>query len=160
MNLECTGKKILVVGWGEARQTGALTNAVTANADGEVKYLETANSCNTLYGGEKQPTPEYAVYLGPFDSTREPCALRMSIDHPRDVVTNLKNGIKIHVNCLCAVTPRISPTSMSAWSPTPARASTSAPSNGCSSTSVPSTASRSPACTTRGRQRRSRSFRS
>ena len=104
-NLECTGQKILVVGWGSAENTGALTNAVTANVDGDVKYLETASSCNTLYGAERQPTPEYAVYLGPFDSTQEPCALRMSIDHPRDVVTNLKNGIKIHVNCLCAISP-------------------------------------------------------
>jgi hypothetical protein len=103
VNLECTGQHILVVGWGET--SGALVNAVSANLDADVKYLETAKSCNTLYGAEKQPKPKYAVYLGPFDSIFEPCSLRMGIDHNRDVVTNLKNGVKIHVQCLCALRP-------------------------------------------------------
>jgi len=106
-NIDCNGETILVVGWGETR--GVLTNAVQYNRDAGVKYLETANSCNTLYGAEKQDTPAYAVYLGPFDSTSEPCALRMSIDHARDVVTSLKPGVKIHVQCLCAVEPKAMP---------------------------------------------------
>ena len=29
----------------------------------------------------------------------------MSVDHARDVVTTLKPGVKIHVQCLCAVNP-------------------------------------------------------
>jgi len=103
VNLDCTTQKILVVGWGDT--TGPLVNAVESNRDADVKYLEVPESCNTLYGPEKQPPPKYAVYLGPFDSNREPCALRMSIDHARDVVTNLKRGVKIHVQCLCAVDP-------------------------------------------------------
>ena len=102
-NLDCTGDTILVVGWGETR--GVLSNAVSANTDGDVKYLETANSCNTLYGAERQDPPAYAAYLGPFDSLSEPCSLRMSVDHARDVVTTLKPGVKIHVQCLCAVNP-------------------------------------------------------
>ena len=102
-NIDCNGKTILVVGWGETR--GVLTNAVEYNRDADVKYLEVAKSCNTLYGAERQAPPTYAVYLGPFDSTNEPCALRMSIDHARDVVTSLKPGVKIHVQCLCAVNP-------------------------------------------------------
>jgi Putative peptidoglycan binding domain len=106
-NIDCNGKTILVVGWGETR--GALTNAVEYNRDADVRYLEVAKSCNTLYGAERQAPPTYAVYLGPFDSTNEPCALRMSIDHSRDVVTSLKPGVKIHVQCLCSVEPAAMP---------------------------------------------------
>ena len=106
-NIDCNGKTILVVGWGETR--GVLTNAVEYNRDADVKYLEVAKSCNTLYGAERQAPPTYAVYLGPFDSTSEPCALRMSIDHSRDVVTSLKPGVKIHVQCLCSVEPAAMP---------------------------------------------------
>jgi hypothetical protein len=107
-NLDCTGDTILVVGWGETR--GALSNAVSANTDGDVKYLETANSCNTLYGAERQDPPAYAAYLGPFDSLAEPCSLRMSVDHKSDVVTSLKPGVKIHVQCLCVLDPATFPT--------------------------------------------------
>jgi len=53
----------------------------------------------------RNDTPTYAAYLGPFDSLSEPCSLRMSVDHARDVVTTLKPGVKIHVQCLCAVSP-------------------------------------------------------
>src|SRR5262245_28160158 len=74
-NLDCDGKTILVVGVGETR--GALIAAVSANPSGEVHYLETAKSCDTLYGAEKQAqVPTYAAYLGPFDSLTEPCDLR------------------------------------------------------------------------------------
>jgi hypothetical protein len=107
VNLDCTGQKILVVGSGET--TGALTNAVSANPGADVKYLETAKSCNTLYGAEKQDPPAYVVYLGPFDTTSEPCSLRMSIDHKNDVVTNLKPNVKIHVQCLCVLDPATFP---------------------------------------------------
>ncbi len=103
VNLDCTTDNILVVGWGNT--SGALVNAVASNQDAEVKYLEVDESCNTLYGAEKQAPPKYAVYLGPFDTTSEPCALRMSIDHSRDVVTTLKRGVRIHVQCLCSVKP-------------------------------------------------------
>ena len=102
-NLDCIGKKILVVGWGET--SGRLASAVARNPVGEVKYLETAKSCNTLYGPEDQPPPKYVVYLGPFDSSSEPCQLRMSVDHQGDAVTSLKPGQKTHVPCLCVLRP-------------------------------------------------------
>jgi peptidoglycan hydrolase-like protein with peptidoglycan-binding domain len=102
-NLDCTGKKILVVGWGST--SGPLESAVATNADSEAKYLETAQSCNTVYGPEDQPPPKYVVYLGPFDSTSEPCQLRMSVDHKGDAVTSLKPGQKTHVPCLCVLRP-------------------------------------------------------
>ena len=102
-NLDCIGKKILVVGYGET--SGALESAVVTNADGEAKYLETAKSCNTVYGSENEPPPKYVVYLGPFDSTSEPCQLRMSVDHKGDAVTSLKPGQRTHVPCLCVLEP-------------------------------------------------------
>lgn len=107
VNLECTGKKILVVGFGSTH--GALENAVSANPPGEVKYLKTSDSCDTLYGPEGQPAPEYAVYLGPFESTSEPCGLRMSVDHKNDAVTSLKKGQDTHVPCLCVLDPETFP---------------------------------------------------
>jgi hypothetical protein len=99
-NLDCTGEKILVVGSGESH--GTLENAVTANSDSDAKYLETAESCDTLYGPDN---PKYVVYLGPFDSTSEPCGLRMSVDHKGDAVTSLKPGQQTHVPCLCVLRP-------------------------------------------------------
>jgi hypothetical protein len=107
-NLQCDGETILVVGWGDTR--GALSNAVSANADAGVKYLSVADSCTTLYGAEKQEPPTYAAYLGPFDSLTAPCVLRMSVDHKSDVVTSLKPGVKIHVQCLCVLPPTTFPT--------------------------------------------------
>jgi hypothetical protein len=102
-NLDCNNDRILVVGWGET--SGDLYSAVAANKDAGAKYLETAASCNTVYGPEDQPTPKYAVYLGPFDTPAEPCQLRMSVDHKGDAVTSLKPGQKVHVPCLCVLRP-------------------------------------------------------
>ena len=107
VNLDCTGKKILVVGFGS--DAGPLSNAVSANPPSEVKYLKTSESCDTLYGPEGQPPPEYVVYLGPFDSTSEPCGLRMSVDHKNDAVTSLKKGQDTHVPCLCVLDPKTFP---------------------------------------------------
>lgn len=102
-NLDCTTEKILVVGYGET--SGALESAVQTNSDSDAKYLETAESCNTLYGPENEPAPKYVVYIGPFDTTSEPCGLRMSVDHKGDAVTSLKPGQKTHVPCLCVLRP-------------------------------------------------------
>lgn len=103
-NLPCTGQTILVIGWGDRDERGALTNAVSSTS-GDARYLETRRSCDTLYAATRRPTPDYAAYLGPFDSIAEPCSLRMSIDHARDEVTTLKAGVRIHVQCLCVLRP-------------------------------------------------------
>ena len=71
MNIDCTGETILVVGWGETR--GALSNAVQHNSDAGVKYLETAKSCNTLYGAEKQAAADVRRLPRPL---RQPRASR------------------------------------------------------------------------------------
>ena len=102
-NLGCGPDMILVVGYGET--SGALVSAVETNADSEAKYLETAESCNTVYGPENEPAPKYVVYLGPFDSSSEPCSLRMSVDHKGDSVISLKPGQRTHVPCLCVLRP-------------------------------------------------------
>ena len=51
-NLDCTGETILVVGL--RRDERRPQQRGPANTDADVKYLETAESCNTLYGAEKQ----------------------------------------------------------------------------------------------------------
>ena len=95
--------------FGSGASHGALANAVSANPKGEVKYLKTSESCDTLYGPEGEPPPEYVVYLGPFNSTSEPCGLRMSVDHKNDAVTSLKKGQDTHVPCLCVLSPKTFP---------------------------------------------------
>jgi hypothetical protein len=103
VNLDChPDKYILVLGYGETR--GFLDNAVSANSDADVKYLETARSCNTLYGAQGRFPPTYVAYLGPFDSPDEPCTLRMNVDHADEEVTSLQPGTKRHVECLCILT--------------------------------------------------------
>jgi peptidoglycan hydrolase-like protein with peptidoglycan-binding domain len=102
VNLDCNANKtILVVGFGETR--GFLDNAKSANPDGGVKYLETANSCDTVYGAEYKFPPTYVAYLCPFDDPSEPCALRMSVDHPTAAVSTLRPGARNHVECLCVL---------------------------------------------------------
>jgi hypothetical protein len=108
VNQDCTTKKILVVGSGSG--SGELSNAVSANPPGEVKYLKTSDSCDTFYGPDGATTPpEYVVYLGPFDSNAEPCGLRMSVDHKDDAVTSLKKGQDTFVPCLCVLRPKTFP---------------------------------------------------
>ncbi|MEO6512106.1 MAG: hypothetical protein ABIO16_14005, partial [Nocardioides sp.] len=109
VNIPCSGGKILVVGVGDQADTGELNNAVSANKNDGVKYLETASSCNTLYGDASQIPPTYAVYLGPYDSTSQPCSMQMTPTHSSDAVTNLKPGIKVHVPCLCVLEPATFP---------------------------------------------------
>ncbi len=102
VNLSCNTKQtILVVGYGETR--GFLDNARSSNPDGLVRYLETAKSCDTLYGAEDRFPPTYVAYLGPFDAPSEPCALRMSVDHTGAEVTSLREGTRSHVECLCVL---------------------------------------------------------
>lgn len=105
VNLRCNGQTILVVGTGNT--VGAIIEAVSSNT--EVSYLETAKSCPTLYQPEGQSTPRWVAYMGPFDSLSEPCSLRMSIDHKRDSVTSLKEGLESHVQCLCVLKPETFP---------------------------------------------------
>ncbi len=103
----CTGQTILVVGYGETR--GALSEAVSANKP-DVRYLDTTQSCNTLFQHNPDaPVPPYVAYLGPFDTLTEPCQLRMSVEHKGDSVTSLKPGVKAHVQCLCVLEPQTFP---------------------------------------------------
>lgn len=95
----CSGRSIMVVGWGDER--APLAAAVADNTAGAVRYLRVADSCPTLYGREGAPAPEYAAYLGPFDDLAQACAERMSVEHKGDSVTRLHDGNQIHVQCVC-----------------------------------------------------------
>ena len=109
-----------------------------------VKYLETAELLqHAVRRGEAGPARVRRLPRPLRQPRPSRAALRMSIDHTRDVVTSLKRGVKIHVQCLCvAGARRPSRPGRRHGAPTPATASTSAPSNGCSSTSGPNPASR------------------
>ena len=69
----------------------------------DVRYLRVADSCPTLYAGEftPVPVPEYAAYLGPYESLAEACRDRMTLAHKGDNVTRLRAGNDIFVKCVC-----------------------------------------------------------
>jgi peptidoglycan hydrolase-like protein with peptidoglycan-binding domain len=98
-NLECTGQSILVVSYGDTE--AALSGEVADNPDADLHYLRSGDSCPTIYGAEVGPTPEYAVYLGPYDDLTEPCTERFQLDHRGDFVTRLRALNDIHVQCAC-----------------------------------------------------------
>ncbi len=95
----CSGRSIMVVGWGDER--APLAAAVADNAPGSVRYLRVADSCPTLYGREGAPSPQYAAYLGPFDDLAQACSERMGVAHKGDSLTRLHDGNQIHVQCIC-----------------------------------------------------------
>jgi hypothetical protein len=95
---DCTGGSLLVVGYGDS--AAPLGSAASGNKG--ARYLRSDTSCPTALGPEKKPTPKYVVYLGPFDTRREPCALRMSGDAGGNFfVTVLHSGNNQLVKCPC-----------------------------------------------------------
>jgi len=104
---DCTGKSLLIIGWGDQRS--ALSPAV-ANTDHEgLRYLRTADSCATIFGPEDQAQPYYAVYRGPFDTRSEPCRLRMSGEEPGTIITVLRAGNLQLVKCPCELPTSMAP---------------------------------------------------
>lgn len=103
VRLECApGKGVLVLGFGDT--SPALLAAIADNPDGDPSYLETAESCATVYGPERRlEPPTYAVVLGPFDDLAEPCVLRMDPVRRGDFVTNLRAGNQMSVKCVCVL---------------------------------------------------------
>jgi hypothetical protein len=103
VNLDCEpGTGILVLGFGDTAPS--LRAAIADNPAGEPSYLETAESCDTLYGPERQAAPpRYAVFLGPFDGLEEPCVLRMDPVRRGDFVTHLQSENDSSVKCICVL---------------------------------------------------------
>ena len=103
VRLECApGRGILILGFGDTAP--ALRAAKADNPDGEPRYLETARSCDTIYGPERQAQPPtYAVFLGPYDDLVEPCRKRMDPDRRGDFVTHLQSGNTDTVKCVCVL---------------------------------------------------------
>jgi hypothetical protein len=95
---ECTGEALLVVGYGDS--AAPLGSAAAGNKG--ARYLRSDASCPTALGPEKKATPKYIVYLGPFDTRREPCAIRMSGEAGGNFfVTVLHSGNDQLVKCPC-----------------------------------------------------------
>jgi hypothetical protein len=99
-NQGCSDDSLLVIGYGNSV---ALSTAV-ANSDHQgLRYLRSADSCDTVLGPEGQPTPAYVVYRGPYSTKSEPCEIRMSGDEPGSVVTRLRAGNEQLVKCPCEI---------------------------------------------------------
>ena len=98
---DCTGESLLVVGYGNS--AAPLGTAVADNGSKGVRYLRSDESCPTVLGPEREDSPTYAVYLGPFDTLQEPCRLRMTPEHRADFVTVLRSGNTMLVKCPCAL---------------------------------------------------------
>jgi hypothetical protein len=103
VRLDCDPQKgILILGFGDAAP--ALLAAMADNPAGDPAYLETAQSCDTIYGPERQAKPpRYAVFLGPFDDLQTPCRLRMDPVRRGDFVTKLQSGNSDSVKCVCVL---------------------------------------------------------
>ncbi|MBJ7358158.1 hypothetical protein [Nocardioides sp.] len=103
VELECAPDQgVLILGFGDS--SPALRAAIAENPSGDPSYLETAASCDTIYGPERQAEPpRYAVVLGPFDDLREPCRLRMDPVRRGDFVTALRSGNQQSVKCVCVL---------------------------------------------------------
>jgi hypothetical protein len=75
---DCTGESLLVVAYGDT--AAPLGSAASGFRSKGARYLRSDSSCPTALGPERRPTPKYVVYLGPYDTRREPCELRMAGD--------------------------------------------------------------------------------
>ena len=109
-NQDCTGDSLLVIGYGD---TVAPLSSAVANSDHTgLRYLSTADSCDTVLGPEQKPTPQYVVYRGPYSSRSEPCEIRMSGADAGSFVTVLRSGNEQLVKCPCEIpgnqAPRLS----------------------------------------------------
>jgi hypothetical protein len=98
---DCTGESLLVVGYGNS--VAPLGTAVADNGSKGVRYLRSDESCATVLGPERESSPTYAVYLGPYETLQEPCRLRMTPEHRADFVTVLRSGNEMLVKCPCAL---------------------------------------------------------
>jgi peptidoglycan hydrolase-like protein with peptidoglycan-binding domain len=103
VRLECDPRKgVLVLGFGDT--SAALQAAKSDNPEGDPSYVDTAESCDTIYGPERRvDPPRYAVILGPFDDLEEPCRLRMDPVRRGDFVTALRSGNQMTVKCVCVL---------------------------------------------------------
>jgi hypothetical protein len=103
VTLECAPDHgVLVLGFGDTAP--ALRAAKADNPSGDPSYVDTTESCDTIYGPERRvDPPRYAVVLGPFDSLEEPCELRMDPARRGDFVTHLREGNSVTVKCVCVL---------------------------------------------------------
>jgi Putative peptidoglycan binding domain len=110
VNQQCTGKSLLVTVGGTS--PALLASAVAEDPD-HVRYLEVAHSCPTAWNPGNNRTDGYVTYLGPYTSTSQACAVRMTAAHRGDLVTKLHRGNQTPVQCLCyldyATMPRLRP---------------------------------------------------
>lgn len=114
----CTGKSILLLGRGDTR--AALRTAIVNSVGGDqAHYLEVRRSCPTYYTSAETGTPDYAVYLGPYDSATAACRVRMSVDHLGDTVTRLALGNESYVKCPCELSTSSMPTLAPGMTATP-----------------------------------------
>jgi len=105
VTLECAPNQgVLVLGFGDT--SPALRTAIKDNPSGDPSYVDTSESCDTIYGPERRTAPpKYAVILGPFDDLIAPCRLRMDPVRRGDFVTALRSGNEMTVKCVCVLPP-------------------------------------------------------
>ncbi len=104
---DCTGEALLVIGYGDS--VAPLGTAVANHGTKGVRYLRTDQSCETILGPEREPTPTYVAYLGPYETLGEPCEKRMTPEHRGDFVTVLRSGNNTLVKCPCALPTSVAP---------------------------------------------------
>jgi hypothetical protein len=107
VNQACSGDSLLVIGYGNT--VAPLSSAVANTSTDGLRYLRSDESCDTVLGPERHPTPAYVVYRGPYDSRSEPCQIRMSGEESGSFVTSLRSGNDQLVKCPCEIKSGLAP---------------------------------------------------
>jgi peptidoglycan hydrolase-like protein with peptidoglycan-binding domain len=106
VNQPCTGEFVLVIGKGDGGS--ALGPGLASNPNG--RYLDTRESCATVYRDSSRPTPRWIAYLGPYGSGAQACTLRMTAENKGTTVARLQQDAPDTVHCLCYLDYHTMPT--------------------------------------------------
>jgi hypothetical protein len=92
---------LLVLGYGDT--SASLRAAMGEHPDEDLRYVDVAQSCDTVFAPERLDPPAYALVLGPFPDLTEPCRIRMTEEFSTGFVTHLRAGNQISVKCVCVL---------------------------------------------------------
>jgi Putative peptidoglycan binding domain len=105
VNQDCNGGYVLVIGKGDGGSS--IAPDLASNPKG--RYLDTAQSCPTVWRDSSKATPRWVAYLGPFGSGAEACTLRMTPEHKGTTVARLQRDTTDTIHCLCYLSYKTMP---------------------------------------------------
>jgi peptidoglycan hydrolase-like protein with peptidoglycan-binding domain len=113
VNQPCDGGFVIAIGKGDGGS--ALAPGLAANPTG--RYLDTGESCDTAWMEHDRATPRWVAYLGPYDSGRQACTVRMTPSQKGTTVSRLRQGTPDTIHCLCYLDYKTMPTLRTGMTP-------------------------------------------